>query len=230
MPGFFRAATTVCAGGAIVGAGVLMMLPSAPEGALLAPPLFTTVRVSDLPPAPCKQQIWLNADRACQTWTTPKRQVEKALSATAETAKDGVRSENVTIVEQTPMSVANVPMPTPKPQVVMARNDSEAQITVTREAAALPQQELTPVITDVRLSVGETTAEAQARALRPAQDDTAKTVRVARSVGASSTIPVAAHSADGTRRVIMIRPTSRQDALYYAARRELAAVNPHLPN
>jgi hypothetical protein len=41
-----------------------------------------------------------------------------------------------------------------------------------------------------------------------------------RSAWRKRRIPITAASADGTRRTIIIRPTSRQDALYYAARRQ----------
>jgi hypothetical protein len=74
MPGFLKAATLVMSGGAIVGAGAFEAIP---EHALA--PLFATAAIPNLAPVPCKQQLWLNADRACQTWTVPHRDVRRAL-------------------------------------------------------------------------------------------------------------------------------------------------------
>ncbi len=47
-------------------------------GLVLVPPAADAWRLSgsrapvpDLPPLPCKKQIWPNADRVCLTWTAP---------------------------------------------------------------------------------------------------------------------------------------------------------------
>ena len=32
-----------------------------------------TSRIPDPPTVPCKQQSWVNADRACLTWTAPRK-------------------------------------------------------------------------------------------------------------------------------------------------------------
>jgi len=194
MPGFGKAATIVLAGGAIVGAGALFLLPAA-DGARRALPLTATIRMSDLPPAPCKQQIWPNTDRACQTWTTPKREIANVLSAQA-ADRNVVPADNVTIVARTPAPV-----------------DDPRELAETAERPA--------IVTDPRLVASETVG--QVRSQRKAQDDKTRSARSARGAGAA--IPVAARSGDGTRRLIMIRPTSPQDALYYAARRNVAAIN-----
>jgi hypothetical protein len=80
MPGFFKAATIVMSGGAIVGAGVLAMLPDPEEP---SPPLSATeAATGPLPrvsPAPCQRSLWPNTDGACQTWTLPQRDVEGLL-------------------------------------------------------------------------------------------------------------------------------------------------------
>jgi hypothetical protein len=76
MPGFFKAAAIVMSGGAIVGTGVLVTLP----GELQPPPSSAAGQIADLASVPCEQQLWLNADRACQSWTVPHREVKRVLS------------------------------------------------------------------------------------------------------------------------------------------------------
>jgi hypothetical protein len=93
MPGFLYAATIVMSGGAIVGAGVLMILPE-------------SSKVPDLPPLSCQQQYWLNADRSCETWTVPHRDVEQFLaSAPADTVENTAPTENMTVAERTPAKI-----------------------------------------------------------------------------------------------------------------------------
>jgi len=227
MPGFLKAATTVFTGSAIVGAGVLMLLPSALEGLPRVPSMFPSVRVSDLPPAACKQQVWLNTDRTCQSWTTPKPEVQRLLAV--KVAQKVVPADNVTVVARTPIAVVVAPMPvpefvTPSPAPRGAESDDPPrQIEIERAASAEPQPALS--LGDKRLFASETVEEAQARAAPLKESDRSKTARVARGADMRSKIPVTALSADGRRRVIVIRPTSRQDEMYYSARRELAAVN-----
>jgi hypothetical protein len=229
MPGFLKAATTVFVSGAITGAGVLLLLPAAPEGSVRVQSMFPSVRVSDLPAAACKQQLWLNTDRTCQSWTTPKPEVQRLLAARV--AQKVVPADNVTVVARTAVAVAVAPMPVPKfvtaspsPAPMPAKSDDPPrQIEIERTGSAAPQPALSSG--DKRLFASETVEEVQARASQLKENDRSKTVRVARGPVMRSKIPVAALSADGRRRVIVIRPTSPQDAMYYSARRELAAVN-----
>jgi hypothetical protein len=78
MAGFLKAATIVISGGAIAGYGALAMLHEA-----LSPSstLFATARIPDPPQAPCTRQVWLNSDRACQSWTLPHRDIQQFLSS-----------------------------------------------------------------------------------------------------------------------------------------------------
>jgi hypothetical protein len=231
MPGFLKAATTVFTGGAIVGAGALMLLPSAPEGSPRVPSMFPSVRVSDLPPAACKQQLWLNTDRTCQSWTTPKPEVQRLLAA--KVVQKVVSADNVTVVERTPIAVADAPMSVPKPVTASPSpapraaesDDPPRQIEIERTASVSAEPQSALPSGDKRLFASETVEEAQARAAQLKEGDRSNTARVARGADIRSTIPVTALSADGRRRVIVIRPTSYQDAMYYSARRELAAVN-----
>jgi hypothetical protein len=231
MPGFLKAATTVFTGGAIVGAGLLMLLPPPPEGSPRVPSMFPSVRVSDLPPATCKQQLWLNTERTCQSWTTPRPEVLRLLAA--KVAQKSVSADNVTVVERTPIAVAVAPMPVPKPVTASSSraptaaesDDPPRQIEIERTASVSAEPQPALPSGDKRLFASETVEEARARAAQLKEGDRLKTARVARGVDMRSRIPITALSADGRRRVIVIRPTSHQDAMYYSARRELATVN-----
>jgi hypothetical protein len=77
MPGFLKAAAIVMSGGVIVGVGALATLPG---NLRESPPLLATGQIGALPSVPCDQQLWLNADRMCQTWTRPHRDVQHLLS------------------------------------------------------------------------------------------------------------------------------------------------------
>lgn len=106
MPGFFKAAAIVMSGGAIVGTGVLATLPNE----LQSPPLSAAGQIADLPPVPCDQQLWLNADRGCQTWTVPHRDVERVLSP-----------------ETTPAESAPEPMAAPSTSTRLTADESAAK-------------------------------------------------------------------------------------------------------
>jgi hypothetical protein len=76
VPGFLKAATTVMSSGAILGAGVLAMLPEEPST-----PSSATMRLPNVPPTPCNRPLWPNANGACQAWTLPHRDVEGLLAS-----------------------------------------------------------------------------------------------------------------------------------------------------
>lgn len=76
MPGFLKAAAIVVSGAVIVGVGVLAL----PSNSRQSSPLLATGQTDGLPSVPCEQQLWLNADRGCQTWTTPHADVQRILS------------------------------------------------------------------------------------------------------------------------------------------------------
>jgi hypothetical protein len=236
MPGFLKAATTVFVGGAIVGAGALAVLPSMPQSALALPPLFAGVRVADLPPASCKQQLWPNTDRSCQSWTIANPTVQALLSAPARTpssqpsSPSSPSSSTVTVIERTE-KVASRRATLPAVAELTDAGEQTASVAHQDVAAtsvapepAVASASAAPAIIE-RLTVGETAAEALARAARAprAPEEKPRIGRNTRNTDIVAPIPIASRTADGTKRVIMIRPTSRQDALYYSARRELAA-------
>lgn len=84
MPGFLRAATIVLTSSAVVAGAVLATLPSLPDGVLSTQAATAGIRVAELPRVSCKEQLWPNTDRVCQSWTVAKPEVASALAATAE--------------------------------------------------------------------------------------------------------------------------------------------------
>jgi hypothetical protein len=84
MPGFLKAAAIVMSGSTMMGTGVLMVLPE-------------DSHIPDLPVMSCQQQFWLNADRTCQTWTAPRREVTQFLAANAVSVDNTPAAENTTI-------------------------------------------------------------------------------------------------------------------------------------
>jgi hypothetical protein len=98
MPGFFKAAAIIMSGGATIGTGVLMVLPE-------------DSRVADLPALSCQQQFWLNADRTCQTWTVPHRDVERLLWAKADAVENIATTQYMTTAVPTPAKAVDVARP-----------------------------------------------------------------------------------------------------------------------
>jgi hypothetical protein len=98
MPGFFKAAAIIMSGGATIGTGVLMVLPE-------------DSRVADLPVLSCQQQFWLNADRTCQTWTVPHRDVERLLWAKADAVENIATTQYMTTAVPTPAKAVDVARP-----------------------------------------------------------------------------------------------------------------------
>jgi hypothetical protein len=219
MPGYFRATAIVMTVGAIAGAGVLAMLPSAPIDPRddTRQPLFTILEGTGRPQVPCKHQLWVNSDRDCQTWTVPHPNVERILLEKTDAIGAGAATENPGA--RAPADIKDVPILTPKletppvPPVLAERDRAIPHVAARRDE--FPSNRTAEPVTavDARVVGGETVAEIRTRALP--SDDKAKVAR--RVTDAPRDIPVASRSADGTRRVIMIRPTSRQDVLYYSA-------------
>lgn len=90
MPGFSKAASIVMSGGALVGFGVLLMLPPPLEDTQPSSSQLAAAQIANLFPEPCKQQLWLNTlntDRVCQTWNLSDRDAERILSVPEPPAK-----------------------------------------------------------------------------------------------------------------------------------------------
>jgi hypothetical protein len=80
MSGFVKAAAIVMFGGAIVGAGILAMLPEE-NSAPLSATVPTKVEFPEISPAPCRRPLWPNAEGACQAWVLPHRELEGLLAS-----------------------------------------------------------------------------------------------------------------------------------------------------
>jgi hypothetical protein len=189
VPGFARAATSVFVVGLIGGAGVLMVLPSdeAPSS------IGTAVMVPDPPAPPCKRQVWPNTDRSCQKWTTPRDEVAKIESYSVRE----VANDSTPPYERTPLRLMTK---TEEPQAqgaspVIAQRDEVAPVEAAPLEARPPEA-------------------APARVVRRPRTEPAPQ---ARGTGTNANgITVIAVAADGSRRTIVIHPTSQQDYYYYA--------------
>jgi hypothetical protein len=78
MSGFVKAAAIVMFGGAIVGAGILAMLPEENPLSATAP---ATVELPKISSAPCRRPLWPNTEGACQAWALPHRELEGLLAS-----------------------------------------------------------------------------------------------------------------------------------------------------
>jgi hypothetical protein len=149
---------------------------------------------------------------------TPSSQPSSPSSPSSSTVTVIDRTEKVASTRATLPAVADLTNAGEQTASV-AHQDVAAKI-VAPEPAVAPASAAPAIIE--RLTVGETATEALTRATR-APEEKPRIARNTRNTDVVAPIPIASRAADGTKRVIMIRPTSRQDALYYSARREFAA-------
>jgi hypothetical protein len=194
MPGFLRAATIVLTSTAAIGVGVLTMLPSVPDGPWSGRARAAGVPVAELPRASCKQQLWPNTDRICQSWTIANPEVAKLLSA------------------------PTAPAPAPSAQT---RLWSAAAVSESATGAVQADRSQSDD-GDAPTPVKPAPQVAAAPAPRAVHEEKSALTSLS-GPDAQHEIAVTARSGDGSRRVIMIRPTSRQDQLYYSVHRDLAA-------
>ncbi len=177
--------------------------PSAGEDAP-APPLTET-------PAPVAEE---------RQSPTPTQRSE---AAQQETPAAAPVAEEQHIEEQWRQATAPPPEASPPPPVA-----EERHIPKQRREVAAPRRETPPVAEGRRAA--KPAAEAQPRAAAPkkpaSEDRAAKQRPVTEALNAVRRfqdnlhdIPVSAYAADGTRRTIVIRPTSIQDVYYYSAPR-----------
>jgi hypothetical protein len=192
MPGFLRAATIVLTGSAVLYAGVLAFLPSTTEGLGSGRASASGVPIAELPRASCKQQLWPNTDRICQSWTIANKEVSDVLSAPASPRMEFAVLPQIAALSKEPATEAGVDPLQPN------ANDA-----------------LGPVEAKSEISNAPTAA--------PATHEEKSAAPIAHTRDTQREIAVTAQSGDGTRRIIKIRPTSRQDNYYYAAHRDLAA-------
>jgi hypothetical protein len=190
MPGFLRAATIVLGSSAVLGAGLLALLPSPPEGTRpVRAVVGGGVSISELPKASCRQQ----QSQVCQSWTV--------------------------VAETTPAKPAS--KTSGAGGAMQKMQTSSSQIAAQPVSAEQQMDGLSSEAIDPYIVVGETAADMQSRAWLVAQDE--KNKPAARGRGVHHAMTVTAHAADGSRRVIVIRPQSKQDHFYYTTHRDVAA-------
>lgn len=202
MTGFFGAAARFLALFLVVGFAALVFLPSA-DG-----PLLAGIAAPDPAPSPCKKQHWPNVERRC-LWSEPKRELGRTAAnrdgAKAEGAKRETASPAIAKADAAPLTTAeNEPGAPPLASLVAAEAPAAehgAEHAARREAAAA---NAAPI------------ADAPPAA-RPALRKTEKP-RPLRIAPAGEGIPIAVVRADGSRRTVLIRPTSPQDVYYYSQR------------
>lgn len=204
MTGFFGAAARVLALSLVVGFAALVFLPSA-DG-----PLLAGIAVPDPAPSPCKKQYWPNVERRC-LWSEPKHELSKTASKRDDAKLDTAKKESAKPEFDDSAQ--------PKQAKHLAENETAGPVPlVTAETAPAapnptdhaPQAE--PAARNVA-SVADTAAAARP-ALR--KTDKPRPLRIAPATG--DEIPIAVVRADGTRKTVLIRPTSPQDVYYYSQR------------
>jgi hypothetical protein len=235
----FVTAAALIAFALVIGAGMLALLPAA-----LEPPLVASAGGSDAPAIACKQH-WLNFDRNCLSrrgmpWMAGHRESN---AVEVPFAGESTPEQSFAESQQTappPEKSARNDIP---PELLRGDLAMPEQATLMPPAAAAEPPAAKPVIeaeagprvakpadeARARLPYAKRAGEAQphlsapktaARRVRSAKQPTNEALTAVRKFGDHlRDIPVSAYSADGTRREIVIRPTSIQDVYYYSAPR-----------
>jgi len=209
---FMRSLTTVFAAGMIGGAGLLIALPSDKTSSPFAATL------PDPPAMPCKRQAWPNTDRGCFKRTALRQEAalrgaERAGSPVIEPPQSPEHSPDR--AAESAHQRSSVPQPDPAPRDEL-----------TRAEPVLPPPSWPPAVTDQPVvgAAGEEANQTSAPPTRAAQRGRSEPPRAVRGNHDNlGSISVMARASDGTRRKIVIRPTSMQDVYYYA-RRDVAAI------
>jgi hypothetical protein len=199
-------------------------IPSTGEDAS-ARPLTESSPAAAAPVAPVQQ-----SEAAAPQQGTPAPVAEERQSPTPTQRSEAAQQETPApvaeeqhIEEQRRQATAPPPEASPPPPVA-----EERHIPKQRREVAAPRRETPPVAEGRRAA--KPAAEAQPRAAAPkkpaSEDRAAKQRPVTEALNAVRRfqdnlhdIPVSAYAADGTRRTIVIRPTSIQDVYYYSAPR-----------
>jgi hypothetical protein len=199
-------------------------VPSAGEIAP-APPVTESPSAAAAPMEPVQQ-----SEAAAPPQGTPAPVAEERQSPTPTQRSEAAQQETPApvaeeqhIEEQRRQATAPPPEASPPPPVA-----EERHIPKQRREVAAPRRETPPVAEGRRAA--KPAAEAQPRAAAPkkpaSEDRAAKQRPVTEALNAVRRfqdnlhdIPVSAYAADGTRRTIVIRPTSIQDVYYYSAPR-----------
>ena len=227
----FVTAASLIAFGSMIGIGVLALLFSAVER-----PLVAMAEISDPPATPCKQQTWLHFDRNClprrnMPWIAGRGASDVVTVETASAADNAAElplteSQHTAAVPQEPAPQKSVPQE-PVPQEPMSQEPVSQESVQRSDITA--RVHATPVQAAEEPPIAKPAIEAQSRL--PALKKAARRDRIGKRPANEALnavrkfedtlhdIPVSAFAADGTRRRIVIRPTSIQDVYYYSAPR-----------
>jgi hypothetical protein len=201
-------------------------VPSAGEDAP-APPLTESSSAAAAPAEPVQQSEAAAPQQGTPAPVAEERQsptpTQRSEAAQQETPAAAPVAEEQHIEEQRRQATAPPQEASPPPPVA-----EERHIPKQRREVAAPRRETPPVAEGRRAA--KPAAEAQPRAAAPkkpaSEDRAAKQRPVTEALNAVRRfqdnlhdIPVSAYAADGTRRTIVIRPTSIQDVYYYSAPR-----------
>ena len=215
----FVTAASLTAFAGMIGVGGLALLPAAVERHLVA-----MAEMSDRPATPCKQQTWLHFDRSCLSrrdlpWITARAPSIATTGASNVVAADDTPEQPLTASRHT----ATVPQE-PVPEASAPRSDIKAPVhapplhtaPVQQPAAEVPRATKPASAAQTQLPIPKQAARRDRTAKRP----TNEALSAVRKFGDTlQDIPVSGYAADGTRRKIVIRPTSIQDVYYYSAPR-----------
>ena len=215
----FVTAASLIAFGGIIGVGALALLPPA-----LELPRVAGAEIPDPPAIPCKQQTWLHFDRNCLSrrdlpWVaergTARAVTVEVPSAAVEQAPEQPSVPRQHTATMEPQRAVTVPQEVPR--------ESASEITAPEQGLPVPpptaeeRHVAKPTIqSQPRLPASKKAARGERAAKRPT-NEALKAVR--RFGDILHDIPVSAYAADGTRRSIVIRPTSVQDVYYYSVPR-----------
>jgi hypothetical protein len=209
---FMRSVTCVSAAGMIGGIGVLMALPSDQQASR---PF--AVALPTPPATPCARQAWPNIDRGCLKWTALRQDVaEDDLARGMQHAPSApARPTQLAMPTLVPSAVDGAPQIPASPPPSARRDD----IALAEPPGTEPR--LQPPLADrpAAAAADQDLDKTRARTARRAQRGGSEMPRLVRGLKDNlSDIPVTAFASDGTRRTIVIRPTSMQDVYYYARR------------
>jgi hypothetical protein len=219
----------------VLGLGGLLAIPKPLEE---PKPMFARTRASDLAQAPCSNQTWPMIERRCQTWTATrpgdsknevaakKEDVAPKKAAVASRKEEVARAPKKEELPPKKEPIESRPEPIEPPQAA-------ATVAARWPVAPLPVysgSNVEPVVADPAPKPAELPPQPASEALAQAQDpapvaprpsaDRAPKPRQAEKPSREG-IQVTVQTPDRSRRTITIKPTSPQDAMYYAARRNV---------
>jgi hypothetical protein len=227
----FVISASLIAFGSVIGVGALALFLPATER-----PRVAGTEIPDPPASFCERQAWLNLDRNCLSrrdlpWVAGEG-TARPLTVEAPPAAEDAPEQPVTerhriarAPEEEPASDMTAPgrgLPVPPPAAAEQR--------IAKPAIEPPVAPPAPKKAAAERHVAKPAIESQvvpappkkiARSGRAARRSTNEALKTVRRFGGETLhdIPVSAYAADGTRRSIVIRPTSVQDVYYYSVPR-----------